>query len=342
MKIELTSEAKTQLERHHRTERDGRVRDRIKAVLLKAEGWSLLQIAQALRIHEETVRTHLNEYQASQKLKPENGGSASALTAAQTQQLIEHLEVNMYSKVSEICAYVVETFGIQYSVPGMTDWLHRNNFSYKQPKGIPSKADPEKQAEFIKTYARLMNTTPDDEPILFGDGVHPTMATKLSHGWIRTGQDYPIKTVASRTRLNLFGAINLQTMMVTVNAYETIDSKAMEQYFKELRGQYPTAPNIHLILDNGPYNKSQETKESAKKHGIVLHFLPPYSPNLNPIERLWKVMNEKVRNNVAFKSAGEFKEAVMNFFSVTWKAIAQDMVSRINDNFQSFSPASSS
>ena len=70
-----------------------------------------------------------------------------------------------------------------------------------------------------------MTTTLEDEPIEFGDGVHPTMATKVSYGWIRKGKenDKTIATTASRTRMNLMGSLNLQTMDVTIGAYKTID-----------------------------------------------------------------------------------------------------------------------
>lgn len=148
-----------------------------------------------------------------------------------------------------------------------------------------------------------MKETPENESIEFGDGVHPTMATKVTCGWIRKGQDKMIATTASRTRMNLFGSINLETMSVSINEYETLDSLAMDAHFKKLREKYPTALRIHLILDHGPYNKSSETQESARKYGVKIHCLPTYSPNLNPIERLWKIMNKKVRNNIFFKSA---------------------------------------
>ena len=75
----LSDEQKKDLELHHRYEGDGRVRDRIKAILLKSEGWTNKAIAQALRIHEETVRQHLTEWTTDKKLKPENGGSYSKL-----------------------------------------------------------------------------------------------------------------------------------------------------------------------------------------------------------------------------------------------------------------------
>ncbi|MCU3204392.1 helix-turn-helix domain-containing protein, partial [Enterobacter hormaechei subsp. hoffmannii] len=80
MKITLTPQQKLQLEQMHDIERDSRVCDRIKAVLLASEGWSQTMISQALRIHESTVARHLSDYVLSEKLKPENGGSQSKLS----------------------------------------------------------------------------------------------------------------------------------------------------------------------------------------------------------------------------------------------------------------------
>ncbi len=334
MKLELSPEEKQALEKQHKRERDGRVRDRIKAVLLCAEGWSQLQIAQALRIRVETVHDHLEDYRKSKKLKPENGGSQSLLTQDQTAELIKHLEARTYTRAAEICGYVKQTWNVDFSVSGMTHWLRHNKFSYKKPQGFPAKADPQKQAEFIHYYEDLLNALPEDEPVEFGDGVHPTMATKITYGWIRTGTDKPILTTGSKMRVNLMGSINLETMAITIGSYDTLNSQAMEGHFQNLREKYPKAPRIHLILDQGRYNTSKETKEAAKRHGIVLHYLPPYSPNLNPIERLWKVMNEYARNNRFFHSAKEFREAICHFFNVTWPQISHSMIDRINDNFQ--------
>ena len=286
MKIEVSEVEKEELERQHSKERDGRIRDRIKAVLLTAEGWTQKQIAQALRIRYETVQDHLTDYKNSKKLKPDNGGSQSQLNLEQTSQLISHLEANTYLKVEPICSYVEQTFRVKFTSSGMTKWLQRNDFSYKKPKGTPAKAEVEKQAEFIKYYEGLLNSLAADEPVEFADGVHPTMATKITYGWIRKGKDKLIKTTASRTRINLLGSISLETMDVTIASYETIDSKAMEKHFALLRKKYPKAPRIHLITDRGSYNTSEETKNAAERYGIILHHLPPYSPNLNPIERL--------------------------------------------------------
>jgi transposase len=324
----------TSLKLRHKTERDGRVRDRIKAVILHAKGWSNVDIATALLVNVDTVGDHIREYEAEKKLKPENGGSNSLLNPAQTEELISHLEVSSYVNTADICAYVKEHYGIIYTISGMTSWLHRNKFSYKQPKGTPAKANPEKQAQFVAEYNRLLNNTPEDEPILFADGVHPTQATKLSYGWIRTGQDKLVATTGSRTRINIFGSLNLADMSVLTTTHETIDSIAIGEHFEQLKKKYPLAKTIHLILDQGSYNTSNETKEKAEKYGIKLHYLPPYSPNLNPIERLWKVMNEHARNNKFFATAKEFRSAINNFFEVTWPKISISMVDRINDSFE--------
>ena len=87
---------------------------------------------------------------------------------------------------------------MKYSIPGLQKWLHRNGFSYKQPKGVPHKYDQEKQDVFIEEYNELKATVASDEPILFMDASHPTQATKVSSGWIRTGVDKPIETTGRR------------------------------------------------------------------------------------------------------------------------------------------------
>lgn len=77
----LSDKERNQLKTQHKQERDGRVRDRIKAVLLHDKGWSPQQIAEALLISDQAVRNHLNEYETTNKLKPSSGGSEEKLSA---------------------------------------------------------------------------------------------------------------------------------------------------------------------------------------------------------------------------------------------------------------------
>jgi transposase len=138
------------------------------------------------------------------------------------------------------------------------------------------------------------------------------MTPPVTHGWIRKNSKKIIETTALRTRINIAGTINLKTMQVDAKNYKTINSESMIEYFNFLKTRYPKAPKIHVIL--GPYNKSKATTEYAETKNIKLHFLPAYSPNLNPIERLWKVLNEYIRNNVYFDCAKKFKNEVLKLF----------------------------
>jgi len=341
MKTALTVEQKTDLEKRHRVERDGRVRDRIKAVLLKSEGWTNEAIAQALRIHADTVSEHIRDWLSEQKLKPSNGGSFSKLSAEQTKKLERHLIEKCYTKVRDICQIVTQSFGIHYTVSGMTKWLKGHGFRYKQPKARPAKLDPQKQAEFIDYYFTLLEELPASEPIVFMDASHPTMATKISHGWIKKGMDKPIAQTASRTRVNIIGAIELQPSKIHSAIVDMVNTETTLNFFDQLKSAYPQASKIHVILDQAGYNRSQQLQEKTQAKGIILHYLPPYSPNLNPIERLWKLMNEYVRNNVCFKSAVSFRDAIATFFNKTIFDIKQVIRSRINDDFQIIHPVAS-
>lgn len=338
-RIHLTESEKFTLELRHTHSSDRKEGDRIKAVLLRSEGWSVPKISQALRIHETTVTRYLNDFREG-KLKNSSGGSEGYLNEAQTKFLIIHLEENLYHHNHQIVAFIKETFGVEFTVSGLHKWLHRNGFSYKKPKGQPHKVDLEKQAEFIEEYEALKEAAGADEPILFMDSVHPTQATKITYGWIRKGKDKEVKTTASRTRLNIVGAIELDNLSKAVSEqYETINGESIIHFMNKLREQYSADKRLHLIMDQAGYHKATLVQEEAKKLNINLVYLPAYSPNLNPIERLWKVMNENVRNNRFFKSAKDFKDAINLFFSKILPEIGESLASRINDNFQKLKPA---
>ena len=191
-KITLTPQQNSALESRHKKTRDVRECDRIKAVLLSSEGWSVSSIAQALRKSEFTVNRHLNDYLQKDKLRPENGGSESHLNDEQTQQLIEHISEHTYAHTHQIVAYISERWDIKYTVSGLNKWLHQQGFTYKKPKGVPHKADVEKQEEFIEHYESLKASLPEDQVLLFMDAVHPTQATKISSGWIKKASTKPL------------------------------------------------------------------------------------------------------------------------------------------------------
>lgn len=344
MNIHPTEEQKKKLRNLHQTSRDHHVRDRIRCVLLSADGWTPGMIAQSQLIHETTVRRHLNDWLKGEKLAPENGGSDSHLSEEQTAELTTSLTNNLLPTTQAIIEQVVDWWGIRYTVPGMTKWLHRNGFSYRKPVGIPHKFSAEAQQAFVETYNELKQKAGDDEPILFIDGVHPTQGTKLAYGWMPAGKkSQPVETTGSRTRLNIMGALNLNDIGSTVvREYDSINSLNIARFFIAIRETYPIRQKVHIILDGAGYHRAELVKKWAYVMNIDLHYLPPYSPNLNPIERLWKVMNEKVRNNRYFASPKAFRQEIHHFFRNILPGLAGGLSRRINDNFQTLKNATSS
>ncbi|EDH5630162.1 IS630 family transposase [Salmonella enterica] len=344
MKIHLTSEQRTTLKILHKSSRDSRLCDRIRCVLLAADGWNAAMIAKSQLIDETTVRRHLNDWLSEEKLKPENGGSQGYLSETQTAELVEYLTNNLLPTTAAIINVIKERWNIRYTVPGLNKWLHKQGFSYRKPVGIPHKFSVEAQMAFVAAYEQLKQDAGADEPVLFIDGVHPTQGTKLAYGWMRAGKGAKqVETSGSRTRLNLMGAINLSDISKTVVCeHDSINSLNIARFFIEIRKTYPVSQKVHIILDGAGYHRSELVKDWAVVMNIALHYLPPYSPNLNPIERLWKVMNEEVRNNRYFASAEQFRREIRGFFYETLPAMAGKLSSRINDNFHMLKNASSS
>ena len=106
----LTPTQRSELKAHHRCERDRRVCDRIKAVLLFDKGWTYQMIGEALLLDDQTVGNYVKSYRESGKLKHESGGSSGKLTQEEAQTLTKHLELVLHLHIKDICAYVKETY----------------------------------------------------------------------------------------------------------------------------------------------------------------------------------------------------------------------------------------
>ena len=337
--IFLTDYERTELKVQHKQERDGRIRDRIKAILLYDPGWSPQHIAEALLNSDQAVRNHIEEYKAAKKLHIESGGSEEKLTSKQSERLEAHLNHHTYLYAKDIIAYVQVTFRVSYTVPGMTSWLQRHGFSYKKPAVVPGKADKKQQQAWIAEYEQLRAQLPENETICFIDGVHPTHNVQPSYGWIKTGIRKEIPANTGRSRMNLSGAIDIVTHAVLVQEDETLNAISTIQFFKKIEEAYPDKEKVHVFCDNAPYYRNKEARKYLATSKIILHFLPPYSPNLNPIERLWKWMKERVVYNTYYEDFEDFKEAIFGFFAVLSistvdSALGQTLRNRVRDKFR--------
>lgn len=337
MKNFLDPSEREELKKQHKCTRDGRVRDRIKAVLLYDNGWSYRKIAEALFITPEAVRQHTLDYETVRKLSPENGGSSSKLNRAQTKLLLEHVQECTYLYAKDIVAFVWDQFEVRYTVSGMTQWLQNHGFSYKKPAVVPGKADKEAQQAWIKCYEEMKKNLSENETICFMDGVHPTHNAKPAYGWIRKGQRKEIPTNTGRQRINLSGMIDITSKRVLVREDETLEAESTICFLKKIEEAYPCKQTVHLFCDNARYYRNKKVQAFLQTSKISMHFLPPYSPNLNPIERLWKLTNEWVINNKYYEKFSEFKKSILTFLrrlSDPPQDLLQILKTRITDNFR--------
>jgi len=320
--FELTQEQLLELRTAHKKEwarRNVAAAYKINAVILLGTGWTLVKVAEALLIDDETLRQYLEKYKTGSVealIRTNYKGGHCFLNADQICKLKEELETAIYLTTASVVEYVSTTFDIQYTVSGMTNLLHTMGYEYKKPTLVPGNPDLEAQELFVEQYEDFMLQKPSNVEVLFVDAVHPQHNSMAAYGWIKRGQKREVKTNSGRDRINLHGAMNAETLELTVIESDTVNGDSSLQLFEMINAKYPAAPQILLILDNARYHYSHYLREELLKYPrIKLVFLPPYSPNLNLIERLWKFFKKKVLYNKYHESIKEFRQACIDFFS---------------------------
>jgi transposase len=336
----LTLNQITSLRLAHRQLRDKRSADRIKAVYMWYRNYSFGEISEVLFLDETTLRRYVEKFKESGidgLLECHYTGGESDLTTTQTQELGQYLVSHIFPTSQAVIKHIERKYQIKYSPAGVTKLLHRLGFSYKRPKTFPGRLDPVKQEMFVKEYHKFKQALKPQDSIHFLDASHPTHNTTTSYGWIKRGRkgDKFLSTNTGRERLNLNGALNQATHQVVVLSEKTINAQAVIKLLNKLIKQQPHG-KIHLILDNAMYYRANIIKEWRKHHTRVkFHFLPPYSPNLNLIERLWLFFHRKITNNHYFSTPQSFKRATLYFFHHLDK-YETELTSLLTDSFQTF------
>lgn len=314
----LTADQVRELREAHRAERNRHAAYKINAVILLGTGWKLKAVREALLLDDETLRSYIEKYRSggiAELVKTNYQGRACHLSDSQQTKLCEELESKIYLTTHAVIEYVRESFGVEYTPSGMRDLLHRLGYEFKKPKLVPGTPDREAQEIFVEQYERFMEEKPEDEDVLFIDAVHPEHNTMAAYGWIKRGQKRQLQTNSGRQRLNLHGAINAETLDVTVIESKTVDAESTITLLETLNQKYPLSSRLHIILDNARYHYSQVVRDWVEENDrINLVFLPAYSPELNLIERLWKFFKKNVLYNRYHENLKAFREAAIEFF----------------------------
>jgi len=326
----------SELKSAHRHETVKRRADKIKAVILLGTGWTQAQVSEVLLLDEETLRKYVSKYKAGgldALLKAIYLGKVSTLTAEEKDWLKVHVDTNLYARASDIAWSLYQETRKKLSARSITRILSQLGFSYKKTKLVPGKADSNAQELFVEYYNKLKDDKAKDDTIYFVDSMHPTHNVETGYAWIKTGEEKEILSNSGRQRISVNGAIDIENMHAVATRTDITNGKTMIDLFKKIDLQCLKKGTIHIILDNARYNYSRELIEYVSKSRIKLHYLPSYSPNLNPIERLWKLMKGEVIKNKYYKTFDEFKTAIKKFFQY-FKKYHHRLRSLLTDNFK--------
>lgn len=315
-------------------ERSRRYADRIRVILLLDQEWTYKKIAEALFIDEGSIANYRKRYKEGGiegLILDDYCTKRTRLNEFEELELVSDLEARIFASTKEVVAHIKKKYRVIFSISGCNNLLHRLGFSFKKAKGIPGKAVKKKQEDFLLFY-NFIKFSLGNGKIYFGDATHPLHNSILSSGWIKKGEDKEVLTNSGRNRLNIFGAISINDLDVVTKSYDTINQFSVCDFILSLRQKNPTGEKIYLILDQGPSNKCTGVSEWAKLLDIEIVLLPSYSPNLNPIERLWKFFKKKVLYNKYYEKFADFKLASDSFFSSIWKH-RSELSTLITDNF---------
>jgi transposase len=147
--------------------------------------------------------------------------------------------------------------------------------------------------------------------------VHQVHNNTNGYAWQEKGAKgtKQVKSNTGRRRLNIIGALEPFTLEhVIILTEANCNKELMIAYLTHLRERNLDSGKIYAVLDNARYNRSYEVRQAASSLKIELIYLPPYCPNLNLIERLWKYFKSKVTKNKFYRTFEEFCYIVTLFF----------------------------
>ena len=171
--------------------------------------------------------------------------------------------------------------------------------------------------------------------VYFLDAAHLLHSAIPSQGWIKRGRSMQLKTNSGRNRLNILGAYSPDDRsLISLEGRESCDAERVCQLLRELRAAN-RGKRLLLILDNAPYNHADIVTQAAEKLRIELLYLPPYSPNLNLIERFWKLLKRKVARNRYYTTFAEFRTAVQKVLN-NIAAYRDELATLMTERFQLF------
>lgn len=243
-------------------------------------------------------------------LAPEfGGGSPPKLTDEQTQQLKDKLKSGNWL-THEVRALVKKDFGILYSLRHISRTLRGFGMNYAKPYPHDYRRPNDAEALLAQSIIEAVKTVTSDVVIGFMDESAPQTTDNRQRVW---SFGKPVKEKnTTKYRANTFG-------FYPINGKEVVDFEPNSKsprvcgFLRKIKDGNP-GKQVIVFLDNFKSHTAKATREFAEHLGIILVFLPKYSPDLDPIEFLWKSLKRRVSQIEFIGSEWSFKESIRTSF----------------------------
>lgn len=324
--------------------RDGlaehRLARRANALILLDRGMNYRQVAAVLLLDDETIRGWRQQFEADGVdglAGFHYGGRQAFLTPPQETELKAWVTKTLPHTSGKVGAWIKARFGVNYaSRSGLIELLHRLGFEHRRPQAVSSKMDPARQRRFIAEYDALLNSMQADEMVMFSDAVHPVYGAQPVGCWAPAGVPVAVEQTTGREHLNIQGAIDLESGQTEMLLVDRVDASSTIALLAGIEARFPKRRKIHVFLDNARCHHAKLVREWLQQPGrrIRLHFVPPYCPHLNPIERLWGLMHKHLTHNRCCSSLRAFQKEVLTFVRRTVPAQWDTFCDAVSDNFR--------
>lgn len=303
---------------------DSRLAIRIRALLAAAEGAKQSQIASILKVSAESIRLWIRDFLlkglSSLNLKS-SPGRPGKLTVKQKKMLEEIVDRGPHAagypgqcwRSPMIQDLIFQNFGVFYSVHYVSELLKNLGFSFQKAKFESAHLDEKKRKKWLKNeWPEIQRLAVEkDAMILFGDEASFPQWGTLNYTWSKRGKTPVIKTSGKRKGYKAFGLIEYFTGKFFCKTQEgRLDSDSYMEFLEMVMDS--TQKHLIIIQDGARYHTSQELKEFFDDNSdrITVFQLPSYSPDFNPIEKLWKKIKEKGTHLHYFPTFDDLKDKV--------------------------------
>jgi transposase len=305
---------------------------------LKAHGHTRAQVATVLAIDVSTVRVYFDLYleEGIAALKRLNyHGKRNALQERE-KDILAALEAKPPATVKEAQDTIKTATDLCRSWTRVKEFLRRNKVRRRKVKALPDKANVDAQEAFkTGTLEPLVEAAQQSRiHLFFVDASHFVLMPFLGYLYSRTVRF--LKSSSGRKRFSVLGALHVVTQeLVVFSDHAYINATSVCALFQKLHDQFQDLPLV-LVLDNARYQKCALVLEKARQLNILLVYLPPYSPNLNLIERLWKFVKKEVLYSTYYDQYDKFCGAICDCLSETHTTHREALRTLLNPKFQTF------